>query len=185
MLNDLKQYAKDHNVPIICDDGLLFLKKTIKDYQIKSVLEIGTAIGYSAIFMALEGCHVTTFERNKTMIELAKRHIEPYQNQIELIAEDALLFDGDLGMFDMVFIDAAKAQYQKFFEKYTPYLKQGGIVVCDNLSFHHLDIQKVSRSTRQLIQKLERFKTYLETHPDYQTTFYDVGDGMSITKRVE
>jgi len=163
----------------------LFLKKTIKDYQIKSVLEIGAAIGYSAIFMALEGCHVTTFERNKTMIELAKKHIKPYQNHIELIAEDALLFDGDLGMFDMIFIDAAKAQYQKFFEKFTPYLKQGGIVVCDNLSFHNLDIHKVSRSTRQLIQKLERFKTYLETHPDYQTIFYDVGDGMSITKRVE
>lgn len=185
MLNDLKQYAKDHNVPIICDDGLLFLKKTIKQYQVKSVLEIGTAIGYSSIFMALEGCEVTTFERDRNMIELAKKHIEPYKDQIKLIAEDALLFDGDLGVYDMIFIDAAKAQYQKFFEKYTPYLKQGGIVVCDNLSFHHLDIKKVSRSTRQLIQKLQKFKTYLEIHPHYETTFYDVGDGMSITKRAD
>ncbi len=74
MLDDLKQYAKDHNVPpIICDDGLLFLKKTIKKYQVKSVLEIGAAIGYSSIFMALEGCEVTTFERDKSMIELAKK----------------------------------------------------------------------------------------------------------------
>ena len=184
MLEDLKQYAKDHDTPIICDDGLLFLKETIKKYEIKDVLEIGTAIGYSAIFMALEDCVVTTFERNAKMIELAKENIKPFKEQINLIDEDALLYDKPLGSFDMIFIDAAKAQYKNFFNKFTPYLKKGGIVVCDNLDFHHLDPAKVHRSTRQLLRKINEFKTFLKENETFETTFFDIGDGMSITKKV-
>jgi predicted O-methyltransferase YrrM len=184
MLDELKQYAKDHLIPIICDDGLLFLKNAIESNGIKKVLEIGTAIGYSAIFMAKLGCQVTTFERNKEMINLAKVNMIPYENKIKLISEDALLYEGKLEAYDMIFIDAAKAQYQKFFEKFTPFLNPNGIVICDNLDFHHLDPLNVNRNTRQLIRKIEAFKKYLTDHPDYVTTFYDQGDGMSISKRV-
>lgn len=184
MLKDLKQYAKDHVIPIICDDGLLFLKDVIKSHHIKDVLEIGTAIGYSAIFMAEQGCNVLTFERNDKMVEQAKINIESYKNQIKIIHQDALLFNQELGLFDMIFIDAAKAQYQKFFNKFVPYLKKDGIVVCDNLNFHHLDPSLVNRNTRQLIRKINEFKVFLEQHHEYETTFYDTGDGMSITKKV-
>lgn len=184
MLKHLKQYAKVHQIPIICDDGLLFLKDVIKDYDIKNVLEIGTAIGYSAIFMAEQGCHVTSFERNDEMMNQARDNIRPYENQIRVIHMDALLFDKELDLYDMIFIDAAKAQYQKFFNKFTPYLKKGGIVVCDNLDFHHLDPNKVNRNTRQLMRKISEFKIYLKTLEDYETKFFDIGDGMSITKKV-
>ncbi len=184
MLEVLKQYAKAHLIPIICDDGLLFLKQTIEAYKIKHVLEIGTAIGYSAIFMASQGCHVTTMERNEEMIKLAKKHIKAF-HQIKLIECDALLYEEGFNQkFDMIFIDAAKAQYKKIFEKYTPYLNEGGIVVCDNLNFHHLDKTKVNRNTRQLINKLEQFKEFLENHDLYHTQFFDDGDGMSITRKV-
>ena len=67
MLEGILAYAKDHQVPIICEDGLLFLNQAIKDYHVKDVLEIGTAIGYSALAMASFGCYVDTFERNKEM----------------------------------------------------------------------------------------------------------------------
>jgi predicted O-methyltransferase YrrM len=184
MLKDLKQYAKDHVIPIICDDGLLFLKDVIKDYHIKDVLEIGTAIGYSAIFMAEQGCNVLTFERNDEMVKQATNNIKPYSNQIKVIHQDALLYDQELNLFDMIFIDAAKAQYQKFFNKFVPYLKKGGIVVCDNLNFHHLNPSLVNRNTRQLIRKINEFKVFLEQHQDYKTTFFDIGDGMSITMKV-
>lgn len=184
MLNELKQYAKDHVIPIICDDGLLFLEDVIKKHNIKHVLEIGTAIGYSAIFMAEKGCQVTTFERNEKMIGLAKENIKSYNNQIKLIDEDALSFNGHLETYDLIFIDAAKAQYKKFFEKFTPYLNKDGIVLCDNLDFHHLDPDKVNRNTRQLLRKINEFKEYLIDNQTYQTTFYSVGDGMSLSKKV-
>jgi predicted O-methyltransferase YrrM len=84
----------------------------------------------------------------------------------------------------MIFIDAAKAQYQKFFNKFVPYLKKGGVVICDNLNFHHLNPSLVNRNTRQLIRKINEFKVFLEQHQDYKTTFFDIGDGMSITMKV-
>lgn len=184
MLKDLRQYAKDHSIPIICDDGLLFLKDIIDDYHIKDVLEIGAAIGYSAIFMAEQGCKVTTFERNDKMIDQALNNFKTYKDQITLISEDALLYDKELNSYDLIFIDAAKAQYKKFFNKFSPYLKKDGIIVCDNLDFHHLDPNKVNRNTRQLIRKINEFKVFLKEQEHYDTHFYEIGDGMSITKKV-
>jgi predicted O-methyltransferase YrrM len=185
MLDTLKKYAKENKVPIICDEGLDFIFQTIKTYKVSSVLEIGTAIGFSALAMVSQGCSVDTFERNEQMIKLAKENINLYDkmHKIRLIESDALLYNGSLHTYDLIFIDAAKAQYQKFFDKYEKYLKPGGVIVCDNLAFHHLDIHKVNRNTRQLLKKLEMFIAYLKDHPTYETEFYDVGDGMSISRK--
>jgi predicted O-methyltransferase YrrM len=184
-MNDLKTYATNNNIPIISDEGMLFIERLIKSNQIKHILEIGTAIGFSAIQMASFGAYVDTFERDAKMITYAKEAIKTYQleHQIRLIEADALLYDGELGQYDMIFIDAAKAQYQKFFEQYEKNLKPEGLIVCDNLFFHHLDPKSVSRNTRQLISKIERFKTFLKNNEHFETTFYDLGDGMSVSKR--
>jgi predicted O-methyltransferase YrrM len=185
VLNTLKKYAYEHHVPIICDQGLEFLLKTIEKNQVTSVLEIGTAIGYSALAMASLGCKVDTFERNADMIDLAKKNFELYDknHHITLIESDALSYDKALNTYDLIFIDAAKAQYQKFFDIYEKYLNPGGVIVCDNLAFHHLDINKVNRNTRQLLKKLEMFISYLKNHNFYDTKFYDLGDGMSISRK--
>lgn len=185
MLEEIIQYAKDHQIPIICQDGLLFLSKVINEYQVKQVLEIGTAIGYSALAMASLGCKVDTMERNHEMIELAKKNLEIYDinQQICLIAADALTYHGELKMYDLIFIDAAKAQYQRFFEKYKHYLNPDGVVVCDNLRFHDLKPENVNRHTKQLLKKIETFKSYLSEHPEFKTTFVEHGDGMSISQR--
>jgi predicted O-methyltransferase YrrM len=90
---------------------------------------------------------------------------------------------GSLEMYDMIFIDAAKAQYERFFDKYIPFLKPNGIVICDNLRFHDLDPLKVNRHTKQLLRKIGEFKEFLLNHPAFDTTFYDQGDGMSISQR--
>ncbi len=187
MIEKIKTYAIEHNVPIICEEGLRFLKDILIKYQVKDVLEIGTAIGYSSIEMALNGCDVDTFERDIHMIEQAKKNIKSLdlEHKIRLITEDALLYNGELkSSYDLIFIDAAKAQYQKFFEKFESRLSKEGIIVCDNLSFHHLDKTKVNRNTRQLLIKLENFVDFLKTNESFETTFYDVGDGMSISKRI-
>ncbi|TNF08575.1 MAG: O-methyltransferase [Bacillota bacterium] len=186
MLEQLKTYAIAHHIPIISDEGLCFINELIIKNHIKHVLEIGTAMGYSALAMAQQGCYVDTIERDLVMIDLAKENFRVYdhENHITLIEANALDYEGPFKTYDLIFIDGAKAQYQKFFEKYERYLNKQGIIVCDNLNFHHLDIKKVNRNTRQLLNKLSLFKSYLENHPTYITHFYDTGDGMSVSKRI-
>jgi len=184
-LTRLKEFAIEQHVPIVSDEGLSFLKETINQHQIKDVLEIGTAIGYSALAMASYGCYVDTFEKDETMIQLAEQHFDMFDlnHQIKLIPFDALSYEGELRAYDLIFIDAAKAQYKRFFEKFEPYLKKDGLLICDNLRFHDLDPSKVNRHTKQLLRKIESFKTFLKDHPLFDTEFFMLGDGMSISKR--
>lgn len=186
-LVSLKSYALDRKIPIITDEVFDFLKELIAKEAIHSVLEIGTAIGYSALAMASFGCKVKTFERDEFMIDEAKKHFDLFEEgkHVTLYPFDALTYQEDLGLFDLIFIDAAKSQYETFFNKYSPMLKNGGLVVCDNLHFHHLDPNKVNRHTKALLKKLVRFKSFLQNHPDYETTFYDLGDGISVSKRMK
>ncbi len=186
MFEDIKKYAKENRVPIIFDEGLDFLLDIIKKESVHHVLEIGSAIGYSALCMASLGVEVDTIERNPEMIAKAKEHLKKYDlmHNVRLIEADALLYNGSLkSSYDLIFIDAAKAQYIKFFEKYKPYLSPTGMIVSDNLSFHHLDKTKVNRNTRQLINKIEKFVDYLKNNDEFHTEFFEIGDGMSISKR--
>ena len=85
-----------------------------------------------------------------------------------------------------MFIDAAKAQYQKFFEKYMPLVKEKGICIVDNLDFHGMifDIDHIkNRNTKQLVKKIKRFKDWIFNHEEYQVTYYGVGDGICVIKR--
>ena len=184
-IENLKKEASEQRVPIICDEGLAFLLDTIKANNVKTVLEIGTAVGYSAINMALMVDRVDTFERDEMMISQAKSNIANFnlEHKITLISADALLFDGDLQNYDLIFIDAAKAQYEKFFTKYAKNLNKSGVIVCDNLNFHNLKESEVSRQTRQLLRKINKFREFLKENIEYETTFFNVGDGMSISKR--
>ena len=120
-MSDLEQYAKEHQVPIMMDDGLSFLLEKLQENQCLSFLELGTAIARTSIEVAKldPRMRVVTIERNSEMIVQAKKNIEEsgLSNQITLIEGDALEVNVD-GMFDCIFIDAAKAQYQRFFEKY-------------------------------------------------------------------
>ena len=167
---ELREYAKVNNVPIIQDEGLSMLEMVIRLHKPKNILEIGTAIGYSAIRMAkVCGSNVYTIERNETMENEAIKNVEKanLSNQIHLIYKDALeAYDLVSNVeFDMIFIDAAKAQYMKFFNLYTPLLKKGGVVVCDNMAFHGLvelindekAYMSQSRSVRGLIRKMAAF----------------------------
>ncbi|MCU0105382.1 methyltransferase domain-containing protein [Acholeplasma vituli] len=188
-INELKLKAQSLKVPILSDDGLLFLIKTLNENNVKSVLEIGSAVGYSAIALALHtGAKVTTIEREEDLVQMAKKHIQEnnLEDTITLIHADALDVELDKNLkFDAIFIDAAKAQYEKFFNKYEPYLSDFGIIITDNLNFHNVDIETVSRGTRNLVKRLEAFKTFLQTHPTYESELFDIGDGMSISKRIK
>jgi predicted O-methyltransferase YrrM len=188
-ISKLRKYAQDYNVPIIKDEGLSFLLNTIKLMNAKNVLEIGTAIGYSAIMMARCGANVTSFERDENMYNLAIKNIKNFNldNKINIIFHDAL--DGASYLegkkFDILFIDAAKAQYQKFFDIYTPFLSDNGVIICDNMYFHGLldkPQEELSRSLRGMMRKLNAFHEYLLNNDDYDTSIYNnIGDGISIS----
>ncbi|MBN2604664.1 MAG: O-methyltransferase [Bacilli bacterium] len=185
ILVSLKLYAEENNVPIITDEGIHFIKQIIEISNAKKILEIGTAIGYSAIQMALSGCHVTTIERDEKMIELANKNIEnaKLSDKINVIYSDALELDEhELGIFDLIFIDAAKSQSINFFNKYKSCLKSKGIIITDNLLFHGLVVEEIKeRNLRQLTRKIDNFNHFVVSEEEFSTYIYGIGDGMSLS----
>lgn len=190
VIKDLEDYAKENHVPIMEHDGIEFLTQYIKEHEeIKNILEIGCAIGYSAIRMALirDNIHITTIERDRERYLKAVENVKAFhlEERITILFQDALEVQLD-GKYDLIFIDAAKSQYIKFFEKFTPLLSENGVVFSDNLLFHGYTKQKErieSKNLRQLVQKIRKYITYLEDNPNYTTQFYKIGDGIAVTKR--
>ena len=185
----IEEYAKENNVPIMMKDGIEFLTQYIKDNNVKTVLEIGSAIGYSAIKMALvdESIKVTTIERDTNRYNEAVKNIKEFnlENQIEIINADALEYE-DKKQYDLIFIDAAKAQYIKFFEKYKTNLKQDGTIISDNLDFHGLVKNPEltsNRNTKQLVRKINTYIEFLKENKEFKTEFISLGDGIGISKR--
>jgi len=183
----IEEYAKINNVPIMMKDGIEYLTNYIKENNIKNILEIGTAIGYSAIKMCLvnNDIKVTTIERDEIRYKEALKNIKIFnlEDRITVIYKDALEVELN-EQFDLIFIDAAKSQYIKFFEKYDKNLKIGGVMFSDNLNFHgltHTDKVIESRNVRGIVRKLNNYITYLKELKSYNTTFLDIGDGISIS----
>ncbi len=189
LIQEMELYAKEHNVPIMQKDGVHFLCDFINEHKCTRILEIGSAIGYSAICMAMlaNNLHITTIERDKVRYQKAVEYVNKsgLSSQIHIIHGDALDMDID-GMFDLLFIDAAKAQYIKFFEKYEKNVKKNGYIITDNLSFHgfveNKDLVK-SKNLRQLVGKIQRFIDYLQNRADYDTIFLEKGDGIGISRK--
>ena len=188
---ELEEYAFENNIPIMQKEGINFLIEYIKNNNIISILEIGSAIGYSAISIASinPNIKVTTIEKDIERYNIACKNINDFNmsNQIDIILGDALETNIN-GLFDLIFIDAAKSQYITFFEKYKLLLNDNGVIVSDNLSFHGLveDPSKTTnRNTRQLVGKISRYIEYLKNNQEYETIFYNLGDGISVSKKKE
>lgn len=188
-LLSIKAYASREAVPIMQDEGCDFICDYIKEHSCKNILEIGTAIGYSSIRFAglADDIKVTTIELD------IDRHLKAVENfktaglsdRITAIHADALTCPLE-GLFDLIFIDAAKAQYIKFFEKYKANLAPGGVIISDNLSFHGMvdDLSLTHNySTKKLVKKIQKYAEYLRTNQEFETTFYEVGDRIAVSKR--
>lgn len=189
LIRKIEKYADQKGIPIMEKDGIKFLTEFIKLNKVKNILEIGSAIGYSAINMALasEDVTVTTIERDKDRYIEAVKNIKKFNldSRITLILADALSFNTS-EKYDLIFIDAAKSQYIKFFEKFKDNLNPRGFIVTDNINFHGLtnsDKSKMSRNLRQLITKLERYINFLNDNTEFKTRFFEVGDGVAISRR--
>ena len=187
-LRVIEDYAHENNIPIMLSDGIEFLTDFIKKNNVKRILQIGSAIGYSAIRMALvsDDIHVVTVERDVERYNEALKNINDFglNDRIDIILADALECDIS-GEFDLIFIDAAKAQYIKFFEKYKCNLKDDGVIISDNLSFHGMvnNIDSITnRNTKQLVKKISKYIEFLKDNTEFDTEFISIGDGIGISR---
>lgn len=189
-MSDLKQFAKDNHVPIIQDGGLDFLLKTIKKINAKDILELGSAIGYSAISMARlsDGIHIDTIERDQKMYEEALKNVKDaaLNDQITLNFMDIRDYVPSK-KYDLIFVDAAKGQYYNYLNQFIDYLKEDGVMFFDNMVFHGLtkdpDAIK-NRNTRSLVKKINKFKELVKEDSRFDIILYeDIGDGILILTR--
>lgn len=192
---EMEQYALKHRVPIMEPVGMETLTAMLKLQKPVRMLEIGTAIGYSALRMAdaVPGLRITTMERDSERYEQALQNIvrSNDQERIHVLFGDALELAEEAeqhGPFDAIFIDAAKGQYRRFFDLYAPMLAQNGVVYSDNVLFkgYAAGIETPSKRIEKMVQKITDYNEWLMTHPNFQTMILPSGDGIAISiKRSE
>ena len=186
----MEKYAEANNIPIIEIDSIKFIMKYIRMNNVKSVLEIGTAIGYSAILMAnaTGDVEITTIEKDEKRYREAVKNVNNcgLDKRIEVVYNDALEVNLAGHSYDLIFIDAAKGGYIKYFEKFCNYLNPGGVIITDNLKFHGLVKNKnmvKSKNLKGIVDKIEKYIEFLDNNKDYITKYYDIGDGLSVSFR--
>jgi len=189
MYTEMEEYAKVNRVPIMMKDGMEYLSKYIKENNIKNILEIGTAIGYSAIVMASisDDIRVTSIERDQERYKIANDNVIKYNKtkQINLILGDAsdVIINGE---YDLIFIDASKGHNIEFFNKFKNNLSLNGVIITDNLSFHGLVEDETlikTKNQRGIVRKIKLFIEFLDNNLEFTTEYIDVGDRISISKR--
>lgn len=182
-----------NEVPIIKDDGLDCLLGLCSIIKPKRILELGTAVGFSSIMMALStDATIDTIERNEEMYQKAieninkcdlSKRINVFYNDISEISLDKLA-----NSYDLIFIDAAKAQNKKFFLKFSPLLSDNGIIITDNILFHGLvekyhnnELTDVSKDLKAMVRKIDEYNIWLKELPEFNTTFLNIGDGLAVS----
>ena len=187
LIKEMQSYAKDNNVPIMISDTLFYIDNIIKDNNYKSILEIGTAIAYSTIYLrSNNNIKICSIERDKNRYDIACYNVKKSKlSGIDLIYADALEIDIK-EKYDLIIIDAAKSQNIKFFEKYKNNLNDNGIIIVDNMNFHGFvgkSSEIKSRNLRGLIRKLEAFWQYIDNQTEFSVMHLDIGDGIVVCKK--
>ena len=191
-LNELEQHAIETNVPVIRPQMQSLLKLLLAMKQPKTILEVGTAIGFSALLMSEygpEGCQITTIEKYEKRIPLAIENFKKAgrEDQITLLEGDATEILRELsGPYDMIFIDAAKGQYINFLPDIMKLLPKGGILISDNV-LQDGDVLEsryaVTRRNRTIHTRMRDYLYELKHNENLQTDILPVGDGVTISVR--
>ncbi|GAB4073358.1 O-methyltransferase [Barrientosiimonas marina] len=188
---DLEEEAARDRVPIMDPLGMDFVMQLIRLAKPERILEIGTAIGYSALRMleANPSAEIWTIEKDDAWYRRAEQNIQLRQKQdhIHVLYGDALEKLETLSnvYFDLILIDAAKGKYQRFFELAAPLLRSDGFILTDNVLFkgYVADKEKQHPRYQAIAEKLRAYNSWLVSHPDFTTTFVPIGDGIAISSK--
>lgn len=188
ILQMLEQYAKEYHIPIIQPEVAQFIRVILNIKKPKNILEIGTAIGYSAIVMAetIDDVKIITIERREDMIDIAKGNIRKagYENRIEIMggdAEDVLpCIDGE---FDMIFLDAAKGQYMDFLNLCLDKLNNDGVIISDNVLYKGMvaNDDLVVRRKKTIVKRMRQYLDYICKDKKFTSCVLPLGDGVALT----
>ena len=187
IIAEMEEYAKENGVPISQPESIKMLELLIKIGNVKRILEIGTAIGYSAIRMAKAGAeHIDTIEINDDAAKVALRNISAAE-----LTDKIFVHQGDAkevlptldGSYDLIFIDAAKGQYEEFFKHSMRMLKRGGILVSDNILYKGMTAtdELVLHRKITIVKRLRKYVDMLCNHPQLETDILPLGDGVAIS----
>lgn len=188
LINDIKTYGNENNVPIMSEDTINTIINIINENNIESILEIGTAIACSTICFANNNRvkNITSIERDDNRYLIAVNNVKLSNlSNIKLIHDDAENINIK-DKFDLIIIDAAKSQNLKFFNKFKENLNSNGIIIIDNLSFHGYvgkSSEIKSRNLRQMVRKIEKFIDFLNNNQEFDVTYIEVGDTLGVCKR--
>lgn len=193
-LNQIEQFALKTNVPVIRPQTQSFLKLLLAVKQPKEILEVGTAIGFSALLMSEYGpsdCRVTTIEKYEKRIPIAKENFKRAgrEDKIRLVEGDALEILKDLkGPFDFIFMDAAKGQYIHFLPDILRLMAVGGLLVSDNV-LQDGDILEsryaVTRRDRTIHGRMREYLYTIKHHDQLRTDILPIGDGVTVSVRMK
>ena len=187
-LQKIKEKALDEHIPIIMDDTLEVIENTLKDKKVVRLLEIGTAVGYSAIcftdFLSENGV-IDTIEREHERVEQAKINIKlaEVEEKINIIEGDAVTVLPTLdNKYDVVFIDAAKGKYPFFLKEALRMIKPNGIIFADNILYKGYVMSDYNKhKQRTAVRNLREYIKEISENPNLETEILEVGDGLAIT----
>lgn len=188
-LKKIKKKALEEHIPIIMDDTLEVISKYLKDLKPKKILEIGTAVGYSAICFSEyidENGIIDTIERDTERIKEAKENIKKAEvvDKINLYEGDAVEILPTLNeKYDVIFIDAAKGKYPFFLEESLRMLSENGIIFADNILYKGYVMSDYNKhKQRTAVTNLRKYIKETTENPNLKTEILEVGDGLAITK---
>lgn len=189
----MRKYAEENNVPIVHKEVAQFLRVVINSNNVKKILEVGTAIGYSAILMAQaagDNCRIVTIERDDNMYNLALENIKRagLEDKIEVIKGDALEVLKDINeSFDMIFIDGAKGHYSDMLNNVKRLLKLNGIVFADNVLFRGMvcSDELLIRRKITIVKRMRKYLKEISNSNIFETVVLPVGDGVALSTKVK
>ena len=191
-LQKIKEYALERHIPIIMDDTLEVIDEILTKKKPEKILEIGTAVGYSAMCFSeylVQGGRIDTIERDEQRVLEAKENIKKVgvEEKIKIYEGDAVEILPTLNeQYDVVFIDAAKGKYPFFLEQALRMLKTDGVILADNILYKGYVMSDYNKhKQRTAVTHLRQYIKEITENPDLETTILEVGDGLAISKRVK
>lgn len=188
-LKELEAFVEEEFVPIVHKDTAAFLRFLVMGERPRRILELGSAIGYSALLMAgsYEGAVIDTVDREARMVELARRNVEKFglDQRIHVHHADCAEFlAASTGTYDFIFIDAGKSHYRMYVDLALPLLSERGVIVCDNVLYRGLVAKEtVSRKIRTNVRNLKEFLAWLHAQEELTVSILTQGDGLALIRR--